>query len=1030
MLMRKFTKQINKCLVIFFLASGISVAYGQLVVSGVVKDADDNSGLPGVNVLVEGSKIGTITDTNGSYSLQVPSESSVLRFSFIGYRTIAVSVNSQSVINVVLEADVTQLEEIVVTGYGVQKKKEVTGAVGSIKSDAILKAPTSDLGTAMQGSIAGVNVQAADGRPGAAANIQIRGLGSINGGAAPLYVVDGIPFQGTPNIAPEQIESVDVLKDGASAAIYGVRASNGVILITTKKGQAGKMKVDLTAYKGVQNITSGTPLMDARQQLYAHDITLEALGREPVTFFLNPNTLDFNSDFVGDVQNQNAAIESYNLLVSGGQENITMSVNTNYFRQEGVLINSGFDRLSTRINGEFTKDKFRVFAGVGFTFEDQEQEPWALYEYAISQNPGQRGLFEIPTVGPNEVQIDGDNEILYGFLSRQLGNDDARNVNSSNIALNLEYQIIDGLKFQANLGRNSWNFRRKFFQPQYLVFNRDGDFSPTASRPQASLQETFTFNTRNTIESILSYNRSFGKHNLDVLLGVTYEEYESKNVGVGVNGLLSNDTRVLGAGEDGTPPTGQDLKNTLVGKLGRIRYNYNDRYLFSANVRYDGSSNFGPDNRYELFYGGSFGWNITEEQFFRNAGLDFLTNLKMRVSYGRVGNQNIGAYNFAAFIESGIDYPFGPDEDLGVGAIQRGYANPLVQWETNVSRNIGLDADLFEGSLNFTFDYYRNNKKDMLLSERLAPSTGTWQTRAENQWNSRTVNAGDMTNEGIELALSYRGQTSFGMKWQVAATFTRNINEITNLNGATGLVFGGGRPIVSNGSNTDLTTFLTVGREGGAFFLVQHDGVIKNNEQLDAYRDIDPSAQLGDMMYIDQNGDNTIDDLDRVYTGSGQPDFESGISLSGEFKGFDLFVQGYYSHGAEIYNGAKLYAYTQGRHLDQYFAWTPQNSDSDIPAFRQDALHANNRARSDYFLEDGTYFRVRNITLGYSVPQSILKGKMGRARVYFTAMNAFTLTDYEGYDPEVGGDGLLTRGVDIGNYPVARRFLFGVQIGL
>ena len=1028
--MKNSTKLFKRCLGILLLVSNTLCVFSQQKVSGVVKDADDGTGLPGVNVLVSGTTIGTITDANGLYTIEVPGKSSVLKFSFIGYMTKEVVVNAQTVIDIELVTDITELQEIVVVGYGTQRKKEVTGAVASMKSDDILKAPTSDLGEAMQGSIAGVNVQAADGRPGAPANIQIRGLGSINGGATPLYVVDGIPFQGTPNIAPEQIESVEVLKDGASAAIYGVRASNGVILITTKRGEVGKTKVDFTAYRGIQNITSGTPLMNARQQLYAHDITLEALGREPVTFILDPNTLDFDSDFVGDVQNQNATIENYNLLVSGGQENINMSVNTNYFRQDGVLINSGFDRLSTRINGEFRKDRFKAFAGVGFTIENQEHEPWALYEYAISQNPGQRGLFDVPRIGPNQVQVEGDNEILFGFLGRQLGNEDSRRINSSNIALNLEYKVTDDLTLRTNLGRNTWNYQRSFFQPQFLVFDRNGEFSPTGSRPLATLQESFIFNTRNVVEGIADYKKSFGKHRLEALVGVTYEEFESKNVGAAVNGLLSNDTRVLGAGEEGLPPTGQESRNTLAGKLGRIRYNFDDRYLFSANVRYDGSSNFGPDNRYELFYGGAFGWNISEEQFFQGAGLDFITNLKMRLSYGRVGNQDIGAYNFLAFIESGVDYPFGPDEELGIGAIQRGYANPFVQWETNISHNIGLDADLFGGRMNFTFDYYVNNKKDMLLDERLAPSTGTWQPRAENEWNSRTVNAGNMTNEGIEVALSYRGQTPFGLKWQVAATFTRNVNEVTDLNDATGLVFGGGRPIVSNGTNTDLTTYLAKGREAGAFFLVQHTGVIKTQEQLETYREIESSAQLGDMMYIDQNGDNRIDDLDRVYSGSGQPDFESGINLNLEYKGFDLFLQGYYFHGAEIYNGAKLYAYTQGRHLDQYFAWTPQNPGSDIPASRQDRLHNNNRAWSDYFLEDGTYFRIRNITLGYNVPQSILNGKLTRARLYFTAMNAFTFTGYEGYDPEVGGDGLLTRGVDLGNYPVTRRFLLGLQFGL
>ncbi|MEM6963916.1 MAG: TonB-dependent receptor [Bacteroidota bacterium] len=1013
-------------MIAWLLLMGVSFSYAQnLTVKGVV--TGDSESLIGVNVLVKGSDRGTATDIDGNYEIEAAADD-ILVFSYTGFRLTEVPVDNRTTIDVVMQLNTSILDEVVVVGYGTQKKKEVTGAVAKIESATILKTATADVGDALQGNVAGVNVQASSGRPGDGANIQIRGLGSINAGAlGPLFVVDGIPYDQDPNIAPEQIESIDILKDGAAASIYGTRASNGVILITTKKGVAGEMKVDFSAYGGVQNITSGTPLMNTQQQMYAEEVRLNALGRDPLIFFFNPDALDYDSDFVGDVQRNNAGIQNYNLGVSGGIQNLTFSLNSNYFDQTGVLINSGFNRFTNRVTGELTKGKFKAFATVNFTEENRQVEPWALYELAIVQVPWQPPLSGITPVGESGFQIPVRNEIQYGYLSSQLDTENRNKVNSSNIALNLQYEILDGLTYRVNLGRNTWDFRGSFFQPQYLVFRADGSYNPTASRPQALLSENFIFNKKEALENVLSYEKLFGKHKVNLLGVFSYERFNSKALGTGViySETASNDIVNLGAGSEGVAPNSFDETRTLAGKLARVQYNYDDRYLLSGSFRRDGSSKFSESNRYGNFFGFSAGWNISSEKFFDN--VKQIDALKLRASYAAVGNQDIPSYAFSPVIESGVNYPFGFNEELNFGLVQRAYVNSNIKWETTVSRNLGIDLSMLDYRLTFTADVYFNEKQDMLLSERLPPSSGTHQPRAQSFYSVKVTNAGNMTNKGVELALNYQNRTSFGLNYRLTSTFTRNVNEVTDLNGVE-RGFANGRPSLALGNNVDFTTFLAEGYEAGAFFLVETDGIIKTPEELDEYKAIDPSAQLGDVRYIDQNGDNVITDSDRVYAGSGQAEFEAGLGLNLEYKNFDFFIQGYLSYGAEIYNGAAFYAYATGRHLDIYHMWSPQNPDSDVPTDRQNSFHNNVRARSDLFIEDGSYLRIRNINFGYTFP-SVDRIGFERLRIYVSAMNPFTFTRYEGYDPEVGGDGLFLRGIDRGNYPVARRFIFGVQAG-
>ncbi|RKR14387.1 TonB-linked SusC/RagA family outer membrane protein [Maribacter vaceletii] len=1015
-------------IMLFFLFLCIPKVYAQENVSGQVVD-DLGLPLPGVSVVVDGTTTGAVADIDGNYTVSAK-KGAVLVFSYIGFKTVKKTVNS-STINVKLFTDTEALEEVVVVGYGTQKKKEVTGAVANLKADEIIKTAVSDLGAAIQGKVAGINVQAASGRPGESANIQIRGLGSLSAGLEPLYVVDGIPYEGNPNIAPEQIESIDVLKDGASTSIYGNRASNGVILISTKKGKAGKVQVDVNSYTGVQNITSGTPLMNTVEQLYTLEVVTEQLGNQPQTFFFNPNALDFDTEFVPDVQNDNAIIQNHGINISGGVENLTLNFNTNYFKQEGVLINSGFNRLSNRLTGQFTKGKFKAFASVGYTVENRDQEPFALYEYSIGQAPWARPFNEIPSAGENSFLLDEsvDNDIFYSFISRTLNNIDERETKRTNLALKLDYEIADGLKYSINLGRNDSKYFRKFFRPQYLAIRGDGTLNETASVPQALLDETHNTSERSTIENVLNYSITLNKHKLNFTGVLSYEEFNRKDVRVGVvfSDNSSNSLQTLGSGAEGIKPATYNETSTLSGKLARIQYNYDDKYLLSASYRRDGSSKFSKANRYGDFFGFSAGWNIHEENWFN---IPAVSNLKLRASWAEVGNNRIPSYLFTPLIEAGANYPFGPDEDLLFGQTQRRYVDPNIKWETTISKNIGLDLSLFKDKLSLTAEVYQNDKKDMLLGQSIPASTGTSQPRASGTYDQIFVNAGNMVNEGIEISINYKGQIGNDFKYSLNGTFTKNRNEVLDLNGVE-RGYANGRPLISRGNNTEFTTFLAEGYEAGAFFLYQQDGVIKTPEELEEYSQLDlrsvSTPQLGDMRYKDVNNDNIIDENDRAYSGSGQPEFEAGLGLDMNYKGFDFGIQSYLSYGAEVYNGAKLYAYSGGRHKDLVNMWSPQNPTSNIPTFRQNSFHSNVRAGSNLFLEDGTYLRIRSLTVGYTIPD-LEKSGIKKARIYVTSVNPFTFTNYDGYDPEVGGDGLFFRGVDRGNYPVSRQFMLGAQL--
>ncbi|MEM8894419.1 MAG: SusC/RagA family TonB-linked outer membrane protein [Bacteroidota bacterium] len=1020
--------------VLLFLTGGL-LAKAQVNVSGVVTDATSGEGIPGATVQIKGTTNGTITNFDGTYNLQVPSSESILIYSFVGFTTQEISVGNASSIDVVLELGVEELEELVVVGYGTQRKKEVTGSVGSVNSKEIVKTATSDLGNAIQGQIAGVSVQASSGTPGANANIIIRGVGSANGNVDPLYVVDGIPYADNPNLVPEEIESITVLKDGAAAAVYGTRASNGVILITTKTAKEQALKVNYSMYAGVQSIFSGVPLMTGAETLYAEEVEERQLtGQQSEKIVLSPGSLERETDFIGSILNDNAPIQNHNITVTKGFENFNVSWINNYYQQEGVLIKSNYERLSSRLNTNYFKGRFEASLNLAVEVDDTETAPGEnnnnvinMYQEAIAQRPYQ----PLPeSLSTDTVQLPFENPQNIGGFAGSLTEVNTSESTDWNGALNLKYEIMDGLFYQVRAGGNITTTNSNFFSPRFIIIAQNDEVENLSSRPNILNNSSESTFTKWTVENILTYKRTIGEHAFTGNLAYTREKFVFENSAVNVT--ETPDTTIV------ANPAPFKSENSLIGALARLQYSFRDKYFVSLSLRRDGSSNFGPENRYGYFPGASFGWNISDEAFF-NVDPSILSNLKLRASFAEVGNQSIPQYQFSALIFDGSNYTFGREGNPNfiVGASQRSIPNPAIQWETNVTRNIGVDATFLDNKLNLTLDLYRNSKQDMLLNVPPPPSAGVV-IPAGGTFTQRFQNIGDMVNEGIELTLGYthiKGDFSSNL----SAVFTKNTNTVEKL------AEGQGRFSLSGGSPTPggaNTTFLVEGHEVASFFLIPTEGTIKTQAELDDYLNEFPAsnALIGDLRYVDRltedtngdglpdSGDGVLNDNDRVFMGSGTPEFEIGFNGSFGYKRFDLAFQLFYSHGAEIYNGAKAYGYQTARHRDIRYQWQPANPESNVPSLRRNGGHPNFMTWSDQFLEDGTYLRMRLVTVGYNVPIDFIKSKNETLRIYFSAQNLFTITDYSGFDPEIGfSNSFYNRGVDQGNYPVARRFIGGLQ---
>ena len=997
--------------------------HGQnLKVNGTVLSEESGQPIPGVSIVIKGSSIGTSTDFDGLYTINV-AKGETLVFSYLGMEEIEIIISTASN-NVLMKESVTGLDEIVVVGYGTVKKRELTGAIASVKAKDLNKTITSDFASAIQGRIAGVSVRQGNAAPGENATITIRGITSFqDGGSGPLYVVDGVTYIENPNITPQEIESIEVLKDGASAAIYGSRASGGVILITTKKGKEGQMKVNLDSYYGVQNITSGLPLANTLEALYINDIQYryDAINFDPLLQITNG--LENETNWMNLLQVDAAPIQNHSLNVSGGKNGLTYSVVGTFFNQTGSLINSDFKKQSLRSNTGFKKGKFTAQTNLSVNFSDQQREPYGLIYNAIRLQPYMAPIdFNSDIYNLDLENIDNNTGRITNFAGT-LKQESSNKINNFNGNIQLGYEIIEGLTARTNIGRSYYNKKDRWFNPSFIVNNNLGEINPTVSNLNAQLRLGDATSTRSIDEFTVNYNKSFNKHNLKFLIGNTYESSKYEFYRTGANNITSNLTPVLGNGE---PIVGTQTinKTESVSYLGRINYNYNWKYLLSLVVRRDGSSNFG-NNKYGTFPSISAGWALSNEKFFKSLK-NTISTAKIRFGYGTTGSDRVPPYGYSPVVISNVDYPFGEDPNLTIGLTQPGYADPNLKWESNISKNLGLDLTFKGGKAGLEIDLYEQDKKDMLLAIVTPISAGSTPVNGET-YDRFLTNIGNLRNRGIEISAHYNHK--FGpLSAKFSGNFTKNENKVVSLSREGEIVFDG-YPNIIRAAQTEPVAVLEAGLPVGAFKVYETNGTIKTDEELIAYQLLNPNAQKGDLRYVDSDGNGELDANDKVYKGSYQPDFEIGFNIDATYKDFDFSVQFFGVSGNTIYNGQKQYAYSTKRHRDLVNSWTDNNPTSNIPTPRSNIEHPNVQTSSDYFLEDGSFLRLRNIILGYSL-KTILLDKIGieKLRLFINAQNPITWTKYSGFDPEVGSSNPFEGGLDRGSYPVSSTYSAGISI--
>ena len=1018
--MRISTARVVVTVLLFGLPTLVAIAQSRTVTGTVTAEGEGE--LPGVNILVKGTTQGTVTDIEGNYRITVSNDEAILVFSAVGYASEEVTVGNQSTLDMVLLPDIKSLSEVVVVGYGTQERRDLTGAVSSVDASDFENMAINSVEQGLQGRVAGVNVVQQSGQPGAAMQVQIRGVGSI-GNSEPLYVIDGIPvvndngatgeakFNALNSINPSDIESIEILKDASAAAIYGARAANGVVLITTKRGKAGEAKIQLEAYTGIQEAWRLLELTDINGYKEISDELTDNAGLPRVVALQRPEELVNLTDWQEEMFDT-APINNVNLSVSGGNEGALFSVSANYMNQEGILRNTDFERLSLRVNTDFKKGRFKF--GQTMAFSRTVANDFTANFFQIIHFPPNRPIFDENNVGGyagNRIidEQDANNPVGQADLFtdrttrfRVIGN------------IYGEYEIMEGLTYRLNLGGD-------FIYGNRYQFNEPFQFGDRRTELFASINERNAFSVSPLIENTLNYSKTFGNHQLGVLVGYTRQSYSERSAQSQGRNTVNTISVLNGVNE--VPAVSGGLQEfALVSYLGRLTYSFADRYLLTANIRRDGSSRFSPGNKFGVFPSASVGWRISEEGFMD--AVDVVSDLKLRGSWGQTGFQEIGNYGFQAELRNTLNYLIGGE--LVTGVAQRDLAANTLVWETSTQTNFGLDIGLFNNQVLINADYFIKETEDILIPVPPTPSTGV---RGGN--NSPTLNVGSVRNEGLELALTYRKSVG-DLQYSVTGNFATLENEFVSL--------GGGQPITSGNVNVTRVTRIDEGLPIGSFFGFRTDGIFQTQEEVEAHAD-QPNAEPGDIRFKDLNGDNVINSDDREYIGDPIPDITYGLSLSASYKGFDLnmFMQGV--AGVELYYGYRYFAEGMLRPFNfeqrTLNRWTGPGTSNEIPrAIGGDP--ANNTRESDRFIGDGSFLRMRNLTLGYTVPFQALEnfgnGFLSNVRIYATAQNLFTITNYEGYDPEIASQNQNPeqasrgRGIDNGQFPQARTYMLGAQI--
>ncbi len=980
-------------------------------VTGTVTDV---SGEPiiGANIRIKGTTTGTITDIDGNFSIEAKPQS-VIEVSYIGYLTQETVINNQKSIRFLLKEDTKTLDEVVVIGYGVQKKADLTGSVANINTEKLNTQSNANIGQALQGKIAGVDIVSQGGAPGSGTRIMVRGIGTLNN-ASPLYIVDGMYMNSIDHINPNDIASIDVLKDASSAAIYGSRAANGVIIVTTKEGSntEGKPIIDLSVNLGISTASKFLDMLDAKGWAEVTTIARQAIGKpalDMATDLANKPDNDWQ-----DIMFRPALMQNYNLSVKGGGKYSTYYTGLGYFNQDGIVIGTNYQRYNIQSKNDYKRGIFSAGTNLIISFSHDKplhqelrggmigtilQSVPTLEKYDDTREGGYGGTYGDVVNIPHPLAIIDDNIM------------DRYNENVKIFAnLYAQIELFKGLKYKLNLTPD-FSFER------YKNYLNKYDFG-LATNSITQLTERQRRRRNILVENLLTFDRTFGEHKISALAGYTYQDSRFRHIQAYGEGLPQG-LEEIDAATTNRSNEGNSWRSVLTSILGRVFYSYQNKYLFTATIRRDGSSKFGKNNRYGYFPSFSLGWNVAEEKFMEN--VHWLDQLKLRGGYGVLGNQEIDNYQYSSTITTGINYPDG-NGGLLQGAFPKNFANPDIKWEETAMTNVGIDFMAFNNRLSLTADYYVKNTKDILLTVPIPISSGGA--------NDPIRNAGKIRNNGFEFNLGWMDQPNPDISYGINLIGSFNKNKVIAMGSESGSIKGGS-------TNQNITTSETkAGYPIGGYWLIPTAGYFNSQEEVDAYakdgKKIQPAAEPGDIKFVDANNDGVINDDDRVFQGSPFPDFTFALNGNMRYKNFDLSIGLQGVLGNKIYNATRqtLEDVTKGSNflascLDY---WTPENKNASHPRLTWDDPNRNTRAESDRYLENGSYLRLRSVQLGYTFPQTWFKGAIQHARVYINAENLFTITSYSGYSPDVNADNANYRGFDNFIYPTNRTFMLGLNV--
>jgi TonB-linked SusC/RagA family outer membrane protein len=984
-------------------------SYGQdIKVNGIIADSNGVS-LPGATITIkEMVDVGAQADFDGSYSIVVPNSQSTLVFRYLGYIAKEIVVGSQTVINVVLEEDAQSLDEIVVVGYSTQKKANLTGAVSSISGDELAIKPLADARQALQGVAPGLTIIDRGGSPGhETMSFKIRGIGSVSASTNPLVLIDGIESP-ISEINVQDIKSVSVLKDAASSSIYGARAANGVILITTKRGKYGKMKVSIDTYTGWQTPATLPELVGAEDYL---NLVNEALvnaglpikytdeyiqntvsGVDPVAY---PYTNLFKELY------NSAPLQNLSVSISGGSEVATAALSINYLDQDGMIENTSSKRIGARLNTDLKlSDAFTARANIYFS--NRETVKPARYDAGIAAIVGSSPVI-VPQYANGAYGLNKDNQSALGMF-RESGQN-LRFFEELSLNAGLDWQIIDGLKLVTDYSYQKKHRRYKDFRKAF-EFLDPNDLTNVITRwTPNQLWEHRQEDLQQIFKSVLTYSFDVKNHAFNILGGLESIEYEGHRLSTDRQGIYNEDSPELNTGDVTTEHnSGFSQDWALMSYFGRLNYSFNDRYLVEANIRYDGSSRFAKGHKWGVFPSFSAGWIVSNENFMSDNSI--FKNLKLRASWGQLGNQDIGFYRFSSSVSTGVNYSFNDNEVNGY--TQTSFANENITWETAEQLNFGVDMSFLNGRLNVTADWFDKQTKDMLLKLPISPLVGL---------SASEINIGSLSNKGWELAVNYTNR-DHEFKYSAGFNLTDVKNELTDF---------GGLPDTPYSPGTGGSFVYKVGEALTSLYGYKSDGLFQTQAEINSHPTQPNQAQLvpGDIKLVDINGDGVINDDDRTVIGNTNPRYEYSFNFSADYKGFDvnIFLQGVgkaenYFFGAPN-EGPNFEIFTTSRTLDR---WTPDNPNASFPRLHA-ASNKNNSLRNDFWIRDSKYLRLKNVQLGYSLGKNILnKLQISKLRIYTGATNLFTITNVEsGLDPE-------TFAGRPNYYPPTSTYTLGVQV--